>query len=65
MELVLQQNKVVSWQFEASKKFAAPKNLGEFIMQIPSAVVRFSDHVIFEVKFQIFWFLRRLIFRSL
>jgi|GEM_PF-4038319 len=61
MELVLQQNPVITWRFEASKKLEAPKNIGEFILSIPGNIALFFDLFSFEVIFQIFWFLRRVI----
>jgi hypothetical protein len=62
MELVIQQNPIISWRFEAHKKLEAPKNIGEFIVRIPPSIYRFIDDVNFEVTFQLFWLLRRIIF---
>jgi hypothetical protein len=64
MELILQQNTATEWRFEAAKRFAAPKNLGEFIARIPILIAQFYDHLLFEFNFQLTWFLRRLIFNQ-
>jgi hypothetical protein len=65
MELVLQQNPVITWRFEARKKLEAPKNIGEFIVRTPGNIALFFDLFSFEVIFQIFWFLRRVISKQL
>ncbi len=63
MELVLQQNQVVTWRFEAGKKLATPKNIGEFIVSIPGNIERLIDALSFEVTYRASWFLRRVIFQ--
>jgi len=63
MELVLQQNQVVTWKFEAGKKLAAPKNIGEFIVGIPGNIERLIDSLSFEITYRLSWFLRRVIFQ--
>ncbi len=65
MELVLQQNPVITWRFEASKKLKAPKNIGEFIVNIPCNIALFLDSFSFEVVFQASWFLRRALFQQI
>lgn len=62
MELVIQQNPVISWSLVQRKKLEAPKNVGEFIVRIPSSIIRFVDCFSFEVTFQLCWLLRRMIF---
>jgi hypothetical protein len=63
MELVLQRNQAVTWSFEATKKFEAPKNIGEFIIRIPGNIERLTDFFSFEVTYRLSWFLRRVIFQ--
>lgn len=62
MELVLQSNPMIKWQFIAAKKLEAPKNIGEFIVRIPAILSATIDQLRFEMIFQCSWFLRRLIF---
>jgi hypothetical protein len=64
MELVLQQNPVITWRFEARKKLETPKNIGEFIISIPTHIALFFDFFCFEIIFQTSWFLRRVIFEQ-
>jgi hypothetical protein len=63
MELVLQQNQVVTWRFEAGKKLTTPKNIGEFIVSIPGNIESLIDALSFEVTYRASWFLRRVIFQ--
>jgi hypothetical protein len=62
MELILQQNTAVGWTFEAKKRLATPKNIGEILTRVPFLLATIYDNLHFEINYQITWFLRKLLF---